>query len=104
MSEVIREEHKDNFSIISNSHLKDKHLSLKAKGLLTMMLSLPPTWKYNVTGLSFYCRDGVDSVRSALNELQDNGYLTRERERLPNGRYGENNYVIREKPMEDQVE
>lgn len=98
MSEVIREEHKDNFTIMNNHHFKDKSLSLKAMGLLSLMLSLPPDWDYSVRGMATRCKDGIDSVRSTMLELEAAGYLERVRTRRSNGRYGENHYTIREIP------
>lgn len=98
MSEIIREEHKENFTIMSNHHFKDRSLSLKAMGLLSLMLSLPPGWKYSVKGMAALCKDGIDSVRSTMLELETAGYLDRERTRLSDGRYSENNYTIREIP------
>lgn len=64
------------YTVMSNYHLKDKKLSLKSKGLLSVMLSLPDNWDYTLNGLTSILKDGIDSVRSGLNELKDNGYLT----------------------------
>lgn len=68
---------KEKYTIVSNSFLQDKRLSLKAKGLLTLMLSLPEDWNYSVKGLISFCKDGKDSVNSALKELEIAGYITR---------------------------
>ena len=59
-----------NYTVMSNHHLQDKRLSLKAKGLLSYMLSLPDDWDYSLKGLTTGCRDGIDSVRSAVHELE----------------------------------
>ena len=62
---------------MSNQHFKNKSLSLKAKGLLSLMLSLPDDWNYNMQGLASLSRDGIDSVRSAIKELEHHGYVQR---------------------------
>ena len=64
-----------NFTVMANYHLKDKRLSLKAKGLLSVMLSLPDDWNYNLKGLARLSMDGLDSVRSTVNELERYGFL-----------------------------
>ena len=69
--------HKDrNFTTVSNVHLRDQRLSLKAKGLFTMVLSLSDDWKYSISGLAAICKEGKSAVKSALKELKDCGYLT----------------------------
>ncbi len=68
-----------NYTVMSNHHLQDKRLSLKAKGLLSYMLSLPDDWDYSLKGLTVGCKDGLDSVRSAVLELEDDGYVRRRR-------------------------
>ena len=95
---VIRVEKKKNFVAMSNYHLRDKTLSLKAKGLLSMILSLPDNWQYNQKGLASLSTDGVDSVRSTLKELGSHGYVTRERIRTPEGCLAGMEYIIREIP------
>ena len=74
---VIRIHKTNNFTVMSNYHFKEKKMSLKAKGLLSLMLSLPDDWEYNVSGLVRLSKDGKDSVMSALQELEKFGYLTR---------------------------
>ena len=66
MSEIIRVERTKNFTVMSNHHFKNKNLSLKAKGLLSLMLSLPDDWNYNMKGLATLSKDGIDSVRTAM--------------------------------------
>ena len=68
MSEIIRVERTKNFTVMSNHHFKNKNLSLKAKGLLSLMLSLPDDWNYNMKGLATLSKDGIDSVRTAMKE------------------------------------
>ena len=85
---------------MANHHLRNKALSLKAKGLLSLMLSLPEDWDYTTRGLSCICKDGVDSIRVGIQELEANGYLVRERLRNENGQYGAIEYTILEKPRQ----
>ena len=96
---VFRVEKTKDFTVMSNFHLRDVELSLKAKGLLSLMLSLPEDWDYTMKGLSCICKDGVDSITSALKELENHGYLTRARTRYENGRLGDITYTIHEKPV-----
>ena len=83
-----------NYTVMSNHHLQDKRLSLKAKGLLSYMLSLPDDWDYSLKGLTTGCRDGIDSVRSAVHELEDCGYLCRSKVRDARGRIIDYNYCL----------
>ena len=77
MTQVFRVERNKNFTVMSNHHFKNKDLSLKAKGLLSLMLSLPEDWNNNMRGLVSLSRDGIDSVRSAIKELEHYGYVER---------------------------
>ncbi|MEI3259720.1 MAG: helix-turn-helix domain-containing protein [Faecalimonas umbilicata] len=99
MSQVFRVERTKNFTIMSNHHMKDKELTLKAKGLLSIMLSLPDEWNYNLKGLATLSKDGIDSVRSALKELEYHGYVERHRIRSENGCYTDIEYIVREVPI-----
>lgn len=96
---VFRVEKTKDFTVMSNYHLRDVELSLKAKGLLSLMLSLPEDWDYTTKGLACICKDGVDSITSALKELENHGYLTRQRIRYGNGRLGDITYMIHERPV-----
>ena len=98
MSEVFRVERNRNFTVMCNHHLKNKELSLKAKGLLSIMLSLPDSWHYNIKGLASLSRDGIDAVRATLKELEAHGYVTRNRLRTPEGFLSDMEYIIREIP------
>lgn len=89
---------------MSNHHLQDKGLSLKAKGLLSYMLSLPDDWDYSLKGLTTGCRDGIDSVRSAVHELEDGGYLCRSKVRDARGRIIDYNYEVFELPQKERIE
>ena len=97
---VFRIEKTQNYTVMSNHHLRNAALSLKAKGLLSQILSLPENWDYTLTGLSRINRESVDAIRTAVQELERAGYVTRSRERKENGHYGGMEYIIRELPYE----
>lgn len=97
---VCRVEKTSNYTVMSNYHLDDKRLSLKARGLLSTILRLPEDWDYTVGGLAALCRDGKDAIRSALEELEAAGYITRQQTRGPDGTFLGNEYVIRETPFQ----
>ena len=99
MAQVFRVERNKNFTVLSNHHFKNKDLSLKAKGLLSLMLSLPEDWNYNMLGLASLSRDGIDSVRSALKELEHYGYVKRNKVRNEYGLFTDTEYIIREIPI-----
>ncbi len=88
-----------NFTVMSNYHFKEKAMSLKAKGLLSLMLSLPDDWNYSISGLVRLSKDGKDSVMSALSELEKFGYLMRERTKDENGKFNGIIYHIFEEPQ-----
>lgn len=96
---VFRVEKTKDFTIMCNHHLRNRSLSLKAKGLLSLMLSLPEDWDYTTKGLAHICKDGVDSITTALKELERHGYLTRQRLRYENGQLGDIEYTIHEKSV-----
>lgn len=97
---VFRVEKTKDFTVMSNHHLRNVALSLKAKGLLSLMLSLPENWDYTTKGLARICKDGVDSISAALKELEKHGYLTRQRIRDRHGRLGDIEYTIHEQPVQ----
>ena len=99
MSQVFRVERNKNFTVMANYHLKDKRLSLKANGLLSVMLSLPDDWNYNMKGLARLSRDGLDSVRSTVKELERYGYVSRHRIRTETGQLADTEYLVRECPL-----
>ena len=101
MSTVFRVEKNANFTVMSNIHLKDRKLTLRAKGLLSVILSLPPEWDYTVTGLAKIVADGVDSVRTAVKELESFGYITRRQTRDELGKMSQNEYHVYENPKEN---
>ena len=89
------------YTVMSNYHLRDKNLSLKAKGLLSLILSLPEDWNYTTRGLAAICKEGVDSIGAALRELESAGYLTRHRLRDRSGRISDTEYVVYESPHKE---
>lgn len=95
---VFRIERTRDYTVMSNHHLKDTALSLKAKGLLSMMLSLPDEWNYTTRGLAAICKEGVDAIGGALRELEKAGYIIRRQLRGPGGRISDTEYTIYEKP------
>jgi len=97
---IFRIEKTKNYTVMSNHHLRNAALSLKAKGLLSQMLSLPDNWDYTLKGLSLINRESLDAIRTAVHELEQAGYITRSRERKENGQLGGAEYVIREQPPE----
>lgn len=99
---VFRVEKTRNYTVMSNYHLRDKSLSLKAKGLLSLMLSLPEDWDYTTRGLAYICKDGVDSICATVRELEGAGYIVRERERHADGTLGGIEYTILEQPREPE--
>ena len=101
---IFRVEKNKNYTVISNYHLRDKNLSLKTIGLLSLILSLTEEWDYTQAGLAAIVKDGEDSVRSGLKELEKFGYLERERERDENGRMRGTIYKIYEIPKKKREE
>ena len=95
---VIRVEKLKNYTTMNNHHFRNRELSLKAKGVMSLMLSLPDDWDYTIKGLATLSKDGVDSVRSALKELEEQGYLTMKRIRNELGHLTSAEYVLREIP------
>ena len=95
---VFRVERNKGYTVMSNYHLKDRGLTLKSKGLLSMMLSLPEEWNYTTRGLAAICREGVDSIGAALRELEKAGYIVRNQLRDAKGRITDTEYVIYEQP------
>lgn len=97
---VFRIEKNRNYTTMSNYHLRDRRLSLKAKGLLSLILSLPDGWDYSVRGLAAICKESPDGIATPLKELEKYGYLFREQTRESNGRMGKVEYVIFEQSQE----
>ena len=101
---VFRVEKNSGYTVMSNHHLRNQELSLKAKGLLSQMLSLPDNWDYTLKGLSLINREKIDAIREAIRELERAGYIVRSRERDEKGRLRGADYIIYEfpkKPVSD---
>ena len=96
---VFRIERTRDYTVMSNHHLRNEKLSLKAKGLLSMMLSLPEDWNYTTRGLAAICKEGVDAIGGALRELETAGYIVRHQLRDRQGRISDTEYVIYEQPQ-----
>ena len=101
---VFRIEKTRDYTVMSNHHLRNTNISLKAKGLLSLMLSLPEEWDYTTKGLARICKDGVDSICAGVRELEEQGYVIRERVRNPNGQLGSIEYTILEQPRPPERE
>ena len=96
---VFRVERNKGYTVMSNHHLRNKDLTLKAKGLLSQMLSLPEDWDYTLKGLALINREKIDAIRQAIRELEQAGYIVRSRERDERGRLRGADYVIYEQPQ-----
>ena len=101
---VFRIERTRDYTVMSNHHLRNHELSLKAKGLLSMMLSLPEDWNYTTRGLAKICKEGVDAIGGALRELEAAGYIVRHQLRDRQGRISDTEYVIYEQPQPKEPE
>ena len=101
MAATFKIEQQKDYTIMANHHLRNKSLSLKAKGLQSLMLSLPEDWDYTLKGLAAICGDGVDSISSALKELEKAGYVVRSRIRNERGQLTGTEYIIYQIPMKN---
>ena len=99
---VFRVEKNKGYTVMSNHHLRNKALSLKAKGLLSQMLSLPEDWDYTLKGLSLINRESIDAIRTAVWELERAGYIRREQGRDAKGKMADMVYTIYEQPVLDK--
>ena len=96
---IFRARHDKDYTVMSNHHLRDPALSLKAKGLLSQMLALPGDWDYSIAGLAYINREGVGAIRSAINELERAGYLQRTQGRGSGGKLANIVYNVYEQPL-----
>ena len=92
----------EGYTIMSNYHFKDRELSLKAKGLLSLMLSLPGDWRFNIKGLCLLCKESKLAVTNALKELEENRYLIIEKGHSRDGKFLYN-YIVYEKQHTQKV-
>ena len=95
---VFRVEKTNDYTVMANHHLRNHALSLKAKGLLSQMLSLPEDWDYTLSGLAEINRESKDAIRAAVQELEQAGYIQRRQTQDKGGKFAGNEYVIREIP------
>ena len=91
---VFRVERTQNYTVMSNYHLRDRRLSLKAKGLLSLMLSLPEDWDYTLSGLARISLEGKDAIRAAVVELEQAGYVQRRQTTDKAGKFSSNEYIV----------
>lgn len=96
---IIRNNNKEKFTVIDNNIFKNKKLSLKGRGLLTTLLSLPDNWEFNENGLEQIFNDGLTTIRSSIKELEKNGYLKRNQLRDDKGKFLKNDWIISETPL-----
>ena len=101
---VFRVQKTQNYTVMSNHHLRNKALSLKAKGLLSLMLSLPEDWDYTTRGLASICKEGVDGIQATVRELENAGYIIRRRVRDQNGQVRGMEYTVFEQPRKPEPE
>ncbi|MGP1618731.1 helix-turn-helix domain-containing protein, partial [Peptostreptococcus stomatis] len=96
---VFRVEKNKGYTVMSNHHLRNKELTLKAKGLLSQMLSLPENWDYTLAGLSHINKESIDAIRTAVLELEKEGYIERSQGRDEKGKMTAITYTIYEQPI-----
>ena len=95
---VFRAEKVKDYTIMSNPHLRNRQLSLRAKGLLCQMLSLPPEWNFTLQGLAYINKEGLDAITTIIHELEQAGYITRNRIRDEKGQLWEMEYTVYSSP------
>lgn len=96
---VFRVEKNHSYTVMANHHLRDKRLSLKSKGLLSLILSLPDDWRISIEGMTQFSSDGKDAIRSAIRELTDAGYITRAQTHSEAGTFSGYDYIVHETPV-----
>jgi len=101
---VFRVEKNKGYTVMSNHHLRNKELTLKAKGLLSQMLSLPENWDYTLAGLSHINKESIDAIRTAVLELEKTGYIERSQGRDEKGKMTAITYTIYEQPQNPVLE
>lgn len=96
---VFRVDKNHSYTVMANHHLRDERLSLKSKGLLSLILSLPDDWRISIEGMKQFSADGKDAIRSAIRELTDAGYITRAQTHSEAGTFSGYDYIVRETPV-----
>lgn len=97
---IFRVEKNHSYTVMANHHLRDERLSLKSKGLLSVILSLPDDWRISIEGMTQFSSDGKDAIRSAIRELTDAGYITRDQTHSEAGTFSGYEYTIHETPVD----
>ena len=98
---IFRVPRRDNYTIMSNVHLRDPNLTWKARGLLSTILSFPPDWDYTLAGLATCAKDNIASTRTGVLELENNGYLHRLQHRKPDGTWAKMEFQVFEDPAQN---
>ena len=101
---VFRVKKTKNFTVLSNHHLKNKELSLRSKGLLSVILSLPDNWDFTIRGLAAISKEGVDAIRSSICELEGAGYVKRRCLKSSSGKLSKTEYTFYEVPMQKECD
>ncbi len=101
---VLRVKKTKNFTVLSNHHLKNKELSLRSKGLLSVILSLPDNWDFTIRGLAAISKEGVDAIRSSICELEGAGYVKRRCLKSSSGKLSKTEYTFYEVPMQKECD
>lgn len=100
---IFRVERTRDYTVMCNRHLRDENISLKAKGLLSMMLSLPDDWNYTTKGLAAVCKEGTEAIGTGLKELERAGYIVRRLIRGEHGRITDTEHIIYEQPQKIEM-
>lgn len=98
---IFRVPRRDNYTIMSNVHLRDPNLTWKARGLMSTILSFPPDWDYSIAGLAACAKDSLSATKSGVIELEDNGYLHRIQHRNPDGTWSAMEFQVYEDPAQN---
>ena len=101
---VLRVKKTKNFTVLSNHHLKNKELSLRSKGLLSVILSLPDNWDFTIKGLAAISKEGVDAIRSSIMELERAGYVKRRHLKSSSGKFSKTEYTFYEVPRQKECD
>ena len=101
---VFRVKKNKNFTVLSNHHLKNKELSLRSKGLLSVILSLPDNWDFTIKGLAAISKEGVDAIRSSIMELERAGYVKRRHLKSRSGKFSKTEYTFYEVPRQKECD
>ncbi len=98
---IFRVPRQENYTVMSNVHLRDPNLTWKARGLMSTILSFPPDWDYSITGLAACAKDSLSATKSGVIELEENGYLYRIQQRKPDGTWSTMEFQVYEDPAQN---